>query len=383
MWSKEILARLVAMPTVSRTPNTELIDFATSTLIEAGFTVRHVEAGTGRRNLFASIGPANGAGVILSGHTDVVPVAGQAWSSNPFELVERDGLLFGRGTADMKGFIACVLNAATKAHHHDLKLPLHIALSCDEEIGCVGVRPLLAALGADDLRAGLCLIGEPTSMAVATSHKGKIAARATCIGREAHSGLATQGLNAIHLATDLVNALRDYQRELLALADLQELFEIPYSTIHVGKIAGGVALNIVPAHCTVEFEIRNLPNVEAAALLARIRDDAKKILARYADFPEARIEIEETGGYPGLHTPTHWVSDVTAIFGGQADRVGLSFGTEAGLFREAFGFPTLVCGPGSMDQGHKPDEYIAVEQLERCDAMLDRLLHRLSIDRPL
>jgi acetylornithine deacetylase len=383
MLSKEILARLVAMPTVSRTPNAELIDFATDTLIEAGFTVRHVEAGSGRRNLFASIGPANAAGVILSGHTDVVPVEGQAWSSNPFELVERDGLLFGRGTADMKGFIACVLNAATRARRYDLKLPLHIALSCDEEIGCVGVRPLLAALGADNLRAGACLIGEPTSMAVATSHKGKISARATCVGREAHSALVTQGLNAIHLATDLINALRDYQRELLALTDLHELFEIPYSTIHVAKIAGGIALNIVPAHCTVEFEIRNLPTVEAAALLARIREDAGKIAARYADFPEARIEIEQTGGYPGLLPPTHGVGDVRAIFGGQNDRIGLSFGTEAGLFQEAFGFPTLVCGPGSMDQGHKPDEYIAVDQVNRCDAMLERLLQRLTIDRPL
>jgi acetylornithine deacetylase len=321
--------------------------------------------------------------VILSGHTDVVPVEGQTWSTNPFELVERNGLLFGRGTADMKGFIACVLNAAMKASRLDLKLPLHIALSCDEEIGCVGVRPLLTALSADDLNAALCVIGEPTSMRVATSHKGKIAARAICFGREAHSALASQGLNAIHLAADLINALRDYQREIVFQAELESLFDIPYSTIHVGKISGGVALNVVPAQCTVDFEIRNLPTVDAAALLGRIRAEARKIVARYDRFPEAAIEIEETGGYPGLDTPDELVPDTVGILCGQNDWVGLSFGSEAGLFQQAFGFPTVVCGPGSMDQGHKPDEYVSVEQLQKCDLMLERLLQRLTVERPI
>lgn len=379
--SRDILAHLVSMPTVSRSSNADLIDYASEVLLAAGFEILHVEAGAGRRNLFASAGPRDRDGVVLSGHTDVVPVEGQTWASDPYTLVERDGLLYGRGAADMKGFVACVLHAARSMDPRDLKWPLHIALSCDEEIGCVGVRPLLDYLRDRKFTAALCIVGEPTSMRVATSHKGKLAARATCIGREAHSALAPQGLNAVHLASELVLALRDLQSELRSLTTLEDLFDLPYSTVHVGLITGGVALNIVPARCTVDFEIRNLPTMTTSALLDRIENAARQIVARCSD-PDANIVIEVVNAYPGLHTPRDDISETVSLLGGN-DRVGLSFGAEAGLFRETLGCPTIVCGPGSMDQGHKPDEFIALDQLRRCDIMLQRLLQRMSIDRPL
>lgn len=379
--SREILARLVSMPTVSRTSNVAMADYAARILRDAGFEVAMVEAGEGRRNLFASIGPRGRKGVVLSGHTDVVPVEGQSWTSDPFRLAERGGRLYGRGAADMKGFVACVLNAARSVDPGALEWPLHIALSCDEEIGCVGVRPLLEQLHRQGLTAALCVVGEPTSMRLATSHKGKLSARAVCLGREAHSALAPQGLNAIHLATDLVLALRTCQAELAAQTDLEQLFDLPYSTVHAGLISGGVALNIVPARCVVDFEIRNLPTVAAETILDGIREEARQILARCGD-AAADIIIEVTGGYPGLHTPASELGDTVALLGGN-DRIGLSFGTEAGLFRETLGCPTVVCGPGSMDQGHKPDEFVTLDQLAQCDAMLQRLLQRLSIDRPL
>jgi len=379
--SREILARLVSMPTVSRTSNVAIADHAARILLDAGFDVAVVEAGEGRRNLFASIGPRDRKGVVLSGHTDVVPVDGQSWTSDPFRLTERGGRLYGRGAADMKGFLACVLNAARSVEPRALKRPLHIALSCDEEIGCVGVRPLLEQLHRQGVTAALCVVGEPTSMRVATSHKGKLAARALCLGREAHSALAPQGLNAIHLAGDLVQALRTCQSELATQTDLESLFDLPYSTVHAGLISGGVALNIVPARCALDFEIRNLPTVAAEVILDRIRAEARQIVARYGD-AAADIIIDVTGGYPGLHTPAGDLGDTVSLLGGN-DRIGLSFGTEAGLFRETLGCPTVVCGPGSMDQGHKPDEFITLDQLDQCDAMLQRLLQRLSIDRPL
>lgn len=382
--SWDILADLVSMPTVSRSSNAELIAYATRILVEGGFEVVQVDAAAGRSNLFASLGPRDRNGVILSGHTDVVPVDGQAWESDPYRLVERDGRLYGRGAADMKGFIACVLHAARTARRHDLKLPLHVALSCDEEIGCVGVRPLLSYLRATGVGAAFCVVGEPTSMRVATSHKGKIAARAICVGAEAHSAMAQQGVNAIHLAADLIAAFRDLQLELASLVSValpETGKEAPYSTVHVGLISGGVALNIVPARCEIDFEIRNMPEVSAAAILAQARRMAAAIVARCED-PRAEIHIEEVGGYPGLHTPDERIGDAISLLCGN-DRINLSFGTEAGLFSEVLGVPVVICGPGSMDQGHKANEYVALEELQRCDAMLQRILRRLSMDRPL
>ena len=211
-----------------------------------------------KANLYATIGPADRPGVMLSGHTDVVPVDGQAWTHPPFALTRRDGRLYGRGAADMKGFVACALAAALRAARRRLRAPLHLALSYDEEVGCIGVRRLIDVLAEAPVRPAFCIVGEPTSMAVATGHKGKTALRATCVGREAHSALAPLAVNALHLGCDLVAAIRARQAEIAASGARDGDYDVPYTTLHVGRMSGGTALNIVPNRCEVEFEIRNL-----------------------------------------------------------------------------------------------------------------------------
>ena len=376
-----LLDRLIACPTVSRDGNLDLIGFVRDELMRHGVASTLVaDATAAKANLFATIGPDQPGGVVLSGHTDVVPVDGQAWSRDPFRLVERDACLFGRGAADMKGFLACALRAACRAAGRTLSRPLHLAFSYDEELGCLGVRGLLDQLAASGFRPDVCLVGEPTGMAVMTGHKGKIAARATCCGTAAHSALAPRALNAIHLATDLVAALR--RRQTLIADDGRQdgAYDIPYTTLHVGSIDGGMAANIVPDRCSVGFEIRNIFADDAADILGAVERDAAVLVAAARErFHEADIRIEVTNTYPGLDTPpdapvVSFVQSLTdAKTGGK-----VAFGTEAGLFRARLGVACVVCGPGSMEQGHKPDEYVSREQIAACDRMLERLVDRLA-----
>jgi acetylornithine deacetylase len=316
---------------------------------------------------------------VLSAHTDVVPVEGQAWTSQPFALTRRADKLYGRGTADMKGFVACAIATALQAAEGELQTPLHLALSYDEEIGCVGVHDLLGVLAAAAVRPQLCIVGEPTELRIATGHKGKIAARAVCTSREAHSALAPKAVNAIHLAADFIALLRARQDRLATEGIRDEAFDIAYSTIHAGTIQGGTALNIVPGRCEIEFEIRNLAGDDAQALLETIVRGASEIAMRARQIdPEADIGIETINAYPGLETAAQ--SSAVRFVGSLAETGSLTkvaFGTEGGLFAERLGVPTLVCGPGSMAQGHKPDEFIAIEQIERCLAMLGSLVSRL------
>ncbi len=376
-----LLDRLVAFETVSRDPNRPLIDFVRAFLAERGVASEIVEAEDGRKaNLFATIGPADRPGVMLSGHTDVVPVAGQDWTSDPFRLRVAEGRAYGRGTADMKGFVAAALALAARAAGRDLAVPLHLALSHDEEIGCVGVRSLIDRLAARGFRPRLAIVGEPTGMRIATGHKGKLAARATCCGVAGHSALAPRALNAIHLACDFVGTLRAGQDALAASGARDPDYAVPYTTIHVGQIAGGTALNIVPNRCTLDFEIRTVAADDPEAILDRLMAEGARIAAaRQAEFPEARIAFERLNAYPGLATPvdSEAVAFLAALVGsGETHKV--AFGTEGGLFSDRLGTPTLVCGPGSMDQGHRPDEFVALSQLAACDAMMDRLLDRLA-----
>jgi acetylornithine deacetylase len=317
---------------------------------------------------------------MLSGHSDVVPVDGQNWTLPPFAMTTRDGRLYGRGAADMKGFVACALAACLKASKMELQTPLHLALSYDEELGCLGVRDLIEMLEAAPQRPLLCIVGEPTGMQVATGHKGKLAARALCRGREGHSALAPLALNAIHLGCDFVRALRDEQDRLEREGARDGDYDIPYTTVHVGKINAGVALNIVPNLCQVDFEIRNVAADDAAGILDRLRAAAAHIASDAASIaPEAAIDIEITNTYPGLNTPatSEAVAFVKSLTGAN-DTMKVAFGTEGGLFSRDLGTPAVVCGPGSMAQGHKPDEFVSVEQLRRCDEMLERLLARLA-----
>ncbi len=381
--SVELLERLVAFPTVSRTPNSDLIGFIRTILEEAGIATETVTGGDdANANLFATIGPPDIPGVILSGHTDVVPTTGQNWTVDPFKLTKRDGLLYGRGTTDMKGFVACAIRAAILAMQRPLKRPIHLAFSYDEEIGCVGVRHLIDWLQASSHRAAFCLIGEPTSLSVATGHKGKMALRATFRGKEIHSALAPDGLNAIHLASEFVLALRDLQNELAVTGSQDGDYDIPYSTVHAGIISGGTALNIVPNEAVVDFEIRHLKADDPKAILSIIEKAAADIAGHHRDaFPEAAAEIEIVNAYPGLDTPpdAEIVSFIKSLTGANAT-TKVAFGTEGGLFSEKLDVPTVVCGPGSMQQGHKPDEFITEEQMMLCDRMLEKLIDRLCAD---
>lgn len=378
---EEILARLMAHDTTSSRPNIGLIEEVRALLEGAGASVRLVPDATGAKaNLYATIGPDGPGGVMLSGHTDVVPVEGQDWSVPPHALTLSNGRYYGRGTADMKGFVACAIEAALIAARRPLKSPLHLALSHDEEVGCLGVRSLIELLAGAPHRPRFCIVGEPTLMQVATGHKGKTALRATCTGREGHSALAPMALNALHLAADFVTGLRALQAEVAEKGAQDDDYDVPYTTVHAGILRGGVQVNIVPNQATVDFEIRMLAEDAPGPLIARIRDMAEAIAAPHrARFPEAAITVEELWSYPGLLTPpgaevVRFVQSLTGANG----TIKVAFGTEGGLFDAHLGIPTVICGPGSMAQGHKPDEYVSVEQIDRCRTMLGTLVARLE-----
>jgi acetylornithine deacetylase len=381
MQTRDILERLVEFDTVSSRPNIALMHYVRDLLATAGVEAALIpNASGGKANLYATVGPAGGAGVMLSGHTDVVPVEGQHWTRPPFALTEAEGRFFGRGVADMKGFVACALAAALAASRRPLRTPLHLALSYDEEVGCLGVGSLIDLLAAAPVRPQICIVGEPTGMQVATGHKGKIALRATCTGREGHSALAPLALNALHLGADFVTALRALQAEVAARGLRDGDYDVPYTTLHAGKMQGGVQVNIVPNSCVIDFEIRSIAGDDPAALIARLEAAAEAIVAPLrAGFPEAAIRIERLWDYPGLGTPSdagvvRFVQGLTGANG----TIKVAFGTEGGLFSEWLGVPTVICGPGSMAQGHKPDEWIALDQIARCEAMLARLVDRLE-----
>jgi acetylornithine deacetylase len=378
---RAILEKLVGFDTVSANPNRALIDWVQGLLAGAGIDSAVIpDAGGGKANLYATIGPADRGGVMLSGHTDVVPVDGQAWTRPPFALTEGEGRYYGRGTADMKGFVACALEAALGAARRELRTPLHLALSYDEEVGCMGVRSLVDMLQSAPVRPAMCIVGEPTGMQVATGHKGKIALRATCIGREGHSALAPLAMNALHLAADFIVALRGVQARVAAHGLRDGDYDVPYTTLHAGKMSGGVQVNIVPNHAVIDWEIRSLAGEDVDALIAEVRAEVARIVAPLkVQFPEADIRIERLWDYPGLGTPTGaGVVDFVKSLTGANGTIKVAFGTEGGLFDARLGIPTVICGPGSMAQGHKPDEYVSVEHMDRCALMLSALVDRLE-----
>jgi acetylornithine deacetylase len=377
----QYLEKLISFPTVSRDSNLGLIEFVAHELKTIGIasTLVHNEEGT-KANLWATVGPSGVSGVALSGHTDVVPVEVQNWSSNPFKLARRGGNLYGRGSADMKGFIASCLSLAHLAVKRPLHTPIHLAFSYDEEIGCIGVRRMLDMLKSMLVRPRLCIVGEPTMLQVVTAHKGKLGYRVTAHGLEAHSSLAPIGANAIYMACDLIAEIRRIQDDIAAHGLRDGDYEVAYTTLHVGKMAGGEVMNIVPNRATFDFEIRYLPEDDGQALLARITAAADGIAAKFKGvFPDARFEFMTLQSYPALNTPvdSEAVNFVLALTGGNSTGK-ITFGTEGGLFQQQLGIPAVVCGPGNIAVAHKPDEYVSEEQLALCDAMLLRLLERLS-----
>lgn len=378
----DILRRLISFETVSLHSNLALLDYVESLLVSAGARAeRFAHEDGSRANLWVTVGPEIGGGIVLSGHSDVVPVTGQNWSHDPFTLREENGRYYGRGTADMKGFVAAAIRAILTAATRQLDRPLHLALSYDEEIGCMGVRSLIAAIAARPLRPALCIIGEPTGMKIASGHKGKTAYRACCFGQEGHSALAPNAMNAIHLGAAFIAGLQAEQERLARTGHRDPCYDIPYSTIHAGIIRSGTALNIVPNLCEIDFEIRNLAEDDPAEILKALVLEARAITAPHHDrFPQARIEIAEISGYPGLKTEESdpVIALLRRITGEIDTPIKVAFGTEGGLFREATGMSTAICGPGFMEQGHKPDEFVSAEQLALCDQSLARLVDEIT-----
>ncbi|AUJ64171.1 acetylornithine deacetylase [Aestuarium zhoushanense] len=371
----EILRELVAFDTVSAKSNLAIIDWIEAHLAALGFRVTRIsDPDEPKAGLYAEIGP-EGDGVVLSAHTDVVPVEGQNWTRPPFELTEEDGRLYGRGTTDMKGFLASVLAFAEVAAGADLKAPIKLVISYDEEIGCVGMGRMIEALRPLIGTPRVCIVGEPTSLDVAIGHKGKKSYRAVCRGEAGHSALAPKFVNAIYVATDLISGLRSLQAKFAGSGVVDDDYTVPYSTVHVGKLTGGTALNIVPDVAELLFEIRYLAadriedfEADLAALVAQVEQDHKG----------AVVEIDGLTSYPGLDVkPDADCVKFMQRISGKNGVTKVAYGTEAGFF-DAIGIPTVVCGPGSMEgQGHKADEYILTSELEACDAMLLRLLEDL------
>ncbi|AXE91263.1 acetylornithine deacetylase [Paraburkholderia sp. DD10] len=382
--SRALLASLIGFPTVSRDSNLDMIAFIRRYLDELGVESElFYNPERTKANLFATIGPRERGGIVLSGHTDVVPVEGQAWTVDAFRLTERDGRLYGRGTADMKGFIASVLAAVPGFVERTLKLPVHLAFSYDEEVGCLGVRPMLAELERRAHKPVLCLIGEPTELKPVLGHKGKLAMRCHVKGAPCHSAYAPYGVNAIQYAARMIGRLEQIGDQLAQPEHHDERFDPPFSTVQTGVIKGGRALNIVPAECEFDFEVRALPGFDAHRVADALQTyaEAELLPKMRAVKSEADIRFQSLSAYPALATsPDSEAARLLALLSGSEEFGTVAFGTEGGLFEQA-GIPTVICGPGGMDQGHKPDEFVTVEQLRACDAMLARLADYLSVAR--
>lgn len=376
----DILRKLISFDTTSVNSNLELISYIQSYLDMHGVESTLVrDPIKNKANLYTTIGPKDKPGVLLSGHTDTVPVEGQVWATNPYELVDKDGKLFGRGTTDMKGFIAAALSSVPMMVEQPLKTPIHFAFSYDEEIGCLGVRHLLEFLNEQDVKPSMCIVGEPTSMKIVNTHKGKVAAKVTVNGKECHSGMAPKGVNAVNVASRLICWLDDLAKKKASDGPFDDRFEINHTTVHTGVVKGGTALNIVPKHCEFVFEIRNVNADNPHDLLHAFRQysaDLEHEMQRIDD--DCYISIDITTEYPGLDTDEN--SDIIEFIKGVSGSnsiTSVNFGTEGGLFTDTLGIPSIVYGPGSMEQGHKPNEYIAKSQMSEADIFLEKLIFEL------
>src|ERR1700730_10024124 len=378
--ARAMIERLIAFNTVSRDSNLGLIEWVRDYLHGFGAKTRLTHDATGKKaNLFATLGDSGKPGLILSGHTDVVPVDGQAWDSDPFAATERDGKLYARGSADMKGFIGIVLAQAPKfvaaLNAKRLDAPLHYALSYDEEVGCLGVRGLIRDLEENGIRPAGCVVGEPTSMQPIIAHKGTHRFRCAVHGREAHSSYVTHGVNAIEYAARLVVYIRQIADRLAQIEKRNYGFTVQYSTLSTGLIRGGIAANVVPKDCEFHFDMRTLPQASPDALYQEIRTYAE-VLAREMQTvdPESGIDLvwaSQTVGLAASETDAivRWAMKLA-----NNSTVGkVSYGTEAGLFQK-MGVPTVICGPGDIAEAHRPNEFVALDQLAQCEAFMDRIL---------
>jgi len=379
--SQDMLRQLVGFDTTSVKSNLELIHWVQNYLGEYGIKSELIyDAGKNKANLHAVIGPQEKPGVVLSGHTDVVPVEGQAWDSDPFKLREHDGLLHGRGTCDMKGFIAVALSKVPQMVKKPLAAPIHFALSYDEELGCLGAPDIAKHLATMPVKQKLCIVGEPTSMKAITGHKGICEYKCTVHGKESHSSLAPYAVNAVQNAAELVSYIGSVARRMANEGPYNKQFDPPFTTVHTGVIKGGTAVNIVPNLCEFSFEIRNIPEVDAEALVEEIRQHAFRALEpRMKDIdPKTGFEFKLSARAPSYNISNDDPAvELVLSLSGANSTEKVSFATEAGIFQGG-GIPTVVCGPGSIAQAHKPNEFVAIEQMIKCEYFLDRLIEKMA-----
>ena len=378
--SKEMIRKLVGFPTVSRESNLALIDFVREYLKPLDADIRLTFDDDKRKaNLFATLGPRTDGGVVLSGHTDVVPVQGQAWDTDPFTLLERDGKLYGRGTSDMKSFIAVVLTLLPAFVSRGLKSPLHLAFSYDEEVGCLGVGRMIHDLTAAGIRPQSCIVGEPTLMKPVIAHKGKKSYRATVRGLASHSAYAPSGVNAVEAAAEAVAYLKRMARRHRDSGPYDRGFDVAHTTVHTGVLRGGTALNIVPHECTFDFEFRHLPGDDPEKLFAEFKSYVAQTLEpeMQAVFKDAGFDIQLMSQIPALNNRAE--TEVVALaqaLSGNTEIGKVSYGTEGSQFQAA-GIPTVICGPGSIEQAHKPNEFVTLEQIAQSEAFIRGLMGRL------
>ena len=377
----DMLQRLIGFDTTSRESNLGLIEWVRDWLKAQGVESRLTYDSEQRKaNLFATIARGKRPGIVLSGHTDVVPTDGQPWETNPFEAVIKDGRMYARGSADMKSYIATALAMTPRFLAADLQAPIHFALSYDEEVGCIGVRGLLEDLARNDIQPAGCIVGEPTSMQPVIAHKGMRTFKCKVHGKEMHSSLAPHGVNAIEYAARLISHIRSLADRMRDHETRDLTYDVPFTTLQTGLIKGGTAPNIVPRECEFHFEFRYLPGANPDALEAEIRDYAKNVLESEMkqNDPEVGIRIDNKSSIPGLDTQD---AEAIASLAQSLTRVPknkkVAYATEAGLFQRA-GIPSIICGPGSIEQAHKPNEFIALEQIALCEAFMDRLIVEMS-----
>ena len=375
---KELLLRkLVSFKTISLEENLNLINFIYEYLKKFNIKSKILKGEKNRANLYAIIGPNKSDGIFLSGHTDVVPVKGQNWVTNPFKTEIKDGKIFGRGTADMKGFLSVVLSLIPNINQKKLIRPIHLMFSYDEEVGCVGIQKAIPFIKKMKNKPNCCIVGEPTEMKVISQHKGKKNFQVFFHGIESHSSLVDKGVNAIEYASIFVNFLTNLQNELKKKKNKN--FSPSYSTISVGKISGGIALNIVPKFCSVEFEIRDLPNIDYDSLIKQIKEFLKLKIEKSMKKvnKNSKVEFKINNNFPGLYTNEKKSIVNLSLLASNSNNTGaVSFGTEAGVFNN-LGIDTIVCGPGSIEQAHKANEYIRINQLDRCEIFLEKIISTL------
>jgi acetylornithine deacetylase len=378
--SAELLARLVSFDTTSRNSNLELIGFVRSLLDAHGVSYRVSLDPTGRKaNLHATIGPRSAGGVALSGHVDTVPVDGQAWSADPFVLRSADGRLYGRGSTDMKGFVACCLAAVPELSSRRLARPVHLFITYDEETDMGGARRLIRDLEESGLKPALCIVGEPSLMQPILAHKGRLALRVTARGKPGHSSQPGRGVNAVHAVAEAIAYVAAEQRRFAMEGPFAEGFDPPHTTPHVGTVAGGTVLNMIPERASFVMEWRTIPADDADAEVERLRAHITRAIepAMHAVDPTTGFDFEVIDAIPGMALdPDHELTTLVKQLTGSNGTGKVSYGTEGGLYERA-GIATIVCGPGYIAQAHQPDEWIAAAELAACDAFLRRLADRL------